>query len=135
MTTKQIHVTVTPYEGTDFPEAVHYPEYVADQLSERYGARVEYSEGLRTAVHVYGFEDESETEREVRELLEVTLWEDFCADGYKGFLLAGTLRDYETGSAIRPATMEEQEQSRAQARRDGGAGVIEVDGRRCYVEE
>lgn len=46
----------------------------------------------------------------------------------------GRLMDYETGATIRPATAEEQAAGREQTRRDGGAGVIEVDGRRCYVE-
>ena len=47
----------------------------------------------------------------------------------------GVLCDYKTGDLIRPAKAEEQAASRAAAERDGGRGVIEVDGRRCYVEE
>lgn len=46
----------------------------------------------------------------------------------------GTLCDYETGATIREATEQETSDSIAQAQRDGGAGVILVDGRRCYVE-
>lgn len=45
------------------------------------------------------------------------------------------LRDYETGESIREATAEERRASEEQAHRDGGAGVILVDGRRCYVED
>ena len=45
----------------------------------------------------------------------------------------GTLHDYDTGEALRPATAEEADASREAAARDGGAGVIDVDGRRCYV--
>lgn len=45
------------------------------------------------------------------------------------------LCDYETGNTIRPATKKEQHASTEAARTDGGAGVIEVDGRSCYVEE
>lgn len=46
----------------------------------------------------------------------------------------GTLCDYQTGDSIRPATAEERAESIEAARYDGGAGVIEIDGRRCYVE-
>ena len=46
----------------------------------------------------------------------------------------GCLCDYETGESIRPATADEAAASRATARTDGGAGVIRIDGRRCYVE-
>ena len=48
--------------------------------------------------------------------------------------LAGPwLYDYRTGEPIRPATAEEQARSQAAAEEDGGAGVIEVNGRDCYV--
>jgi hypothetical protein len=43
------------------------------------------------------------------------------------------LMDYRTGEAIRPATRDELARSLDAARVDGGAGVIEVDGRRAYV--
>lgn len=46
----------------------------------------------------------------------------------------GDLCDYETGDTIRPATPEEHAESRFAARKDGGVGVVVVDGRRCYVE-
>ena len=46
----------------------------------------------------------------------------------------GTLCDYSTGSTIRPATADEEEASIEQAKRDGGAGVIWVECRPCYVE-
>jgi len=45
----------------------------------------------------------------------------------------GTLCDYHTGEAIRRATAAELWASRDAAGRDGGPGVIVVDGRRCYV--
>lgn len=47
----------------------------------------------------------------------------------------GRLVDYNTTAIIRAATAEEQGASQEQAKRDGGAGVIDVDGRRCYVED
>ena len=47
----------------------------------------------------------------------------------------GTLCDYLTGDSIRPATAEERAESIDAARCDGGAGVIEIDGRPCYVED
>jgi hypothetical protein len=47
----------------------------------------------------------------------------------------GDLRDYNTGSYLRPATAGEQKASRDAAESDGGAGVIEIDGQSCYVED
>lgn len=46
----------------------------------------------------------------------------------------GALHDYRTGDYLREATQAETDESIAQAEDDGGAGVIEVDGRRCYVQ-
>jgi len=46
----------------------------------------------------------------------------------------GTLMAYDTAEHLREATEEETIESIEQAKRDGGAGVILVDGRRCYVE-
>lgn len=46
-----------------------------------------------------------------------------------------TLVDCESGEPLRNATMKELTASVEAARTDGGAGVIRVDGRRCYVEE
>lgn len=43
------------------------------------------------------------------------------------------LHDYQTGAALRPATEEELQSSIEAARRDGGTGVIEIDGRPCFV--
>ena len=42
--------------------------------------------------------------------------------------------DADTGELIGPATFEQITDSRWAATTDGGAGVIDVDGRRCYVE-
>lgn len=47
----------------------------------------------------------------------------------------GLLCDYATAEVIRPATEDERAESREAARLDGGAGVIEIDGVACYVEE
>ena len=47
---------------------------------------------------------------------------------------APKLCDYATGKPIRDATTQERDDSVRQAERDGGAGVILVDGRRCYVD-
>jgi hypothetical protein len=43
------------------------------------------------------------------------------------------LHDYTTGEYIRAATQSETADSIAAAKFDGGAGVIDVDGRFCYV--
>lgn len=45
----------------------------------------------------------------------------------------GDLIDINTGEIIRPATAEEREESIEQARWDGGAGAISVDGKTVYV--
>lgn len=45
------------------------------------------------------------------------------------------LNNYETGKYLREATEDERVLSAEAAKEDGGAGVIEVDGVRCYVEE
>jgi hypothetical protein len=47
----------------------------------------------------------------------------------------GTLTNYRTNESIRPATKQERADSLDAAESDGGAGVIEVDGVRCYVED
>lgn len=44
------------------------------------------------------------------------------------------LIDYNTNETIRVATDAEHAASLAAAEIDGGAGVIDVDGRRCYVD-
>jgi hypothetical protein len=44
------------------------------------------------------------------------------------------LVDYNTTERIREATAEERAESDVQAKHFGGAGVILVDGRSCYVE-
>ena len=46
----------------------------------------------------------------------------------------GDLCDADTGELIGPATFEQITDSRWAATTDGGAGAIDVDGRRCYVE-
>lgn len=46
----------------------------------------------------------------------------------------GALVDYDTTKKIRAATPDEALASIRTAKRDGGAGVIEIDGRKCYVE-
>ena len=43
------------------------------------------------------------------------------------------LYNYETGEFIRPATADELKRSIDASTRDGGAGVITIDGVRCYV--
>jgi hypothetical protein len=88
-TQKRINVTTTAFEGTDFPEAEHYPEFVAEQLAERYGAEVDCSigsSGSRSLVVLYGFDgEERDIQHEVESLLKVDLWDEFCDHGYKAY--------------------------------------------------
>ena len=46
-----------------------------------------------------------------------------------------TLHRYDTGEELREATPAELAASVEAARHDGGAGVIRVDGVRCYVAD
>jgi len=46
---------------------------------------------------------------------------------------ANALHDYQTGEYIRQATPDESAASLEAAQHDGGAGVILVAGRSCYV--
>lgn len=59
----------------------------------------------------------------------------FYLRAISGQPLCGDLTDYDTGEVIRIATADEQAASEDAARHDGGAGVIDVDGRRCYVAD
>lgn len=52
----------------------------------------------------------------------------------RGAIGCGWLCDYDDATRIRRATPEEANESREAARTDGGAGIIRVNGRRCYVE-
>lgn len=47
----------------------------------------------------------------------------------------GDLINYATGVVIGPATKAQMLESERVARMDGGAGVIDVGGKACYVEE
>jgi hypothetical protein len=91
---KRIDVTTTAYEGdVAFPEADHYPEYVVEQLANRYAAVVMCSLGRVVRVSADGFGDDdygnNEVEGEVTRLVKVDLWDDFCAEGYKAFAVTG----------------------------------------------
>ncbi len=52
---------------------------------------------------------------------------------FRTFRDCADLIDYDTGAIIRKATDAELAESIKAAKEDGGAGVIDVDGRRCYV--
>ena len=92
MTTKHINVVTPSNEGDDFPEAEHYPEFVATQLAERYpGYEIDVSDGQRTSVSVFVYENGVFTEErlamdgEIRTAVQVELWNEFCTDGYKAY--------------------------------------------------
>jgi hypothetical protein len=53
---------------------------------------------------------------------------------YAAPAVGADLHDYTTGDVIRPATAEELAASETAAESDGGAGVIEVDGRSVYAQ-
>ena len=51
------------------------------------------------------------------------------------YLTEADLINYSTGDIVRKATADELRASIDAAKIDGGAGVIDVDGRSCYVSE
>ena len=63
------------------------------------------------------------------------IWYEEDETAYSATPEHGTLYDYQSGEEIRAATPQELSDSREQAKSDGGAGVIDVDGRSCYVTE
>ena len=79
-----IDVTVTPYDSdVPFPEAEHYPEFVAERLTEMFpGYEVTVDTGLANGVRV---PDGSQDVDYIRALVGTELWEEFCAEGYKQF--------------------------------------------------
>ncbi len=85
----KINVETTAYEGdVAFPEAEHYPEFVAAQLAERFpNAEIDVSIGSKTRVTLYGFRaaGDSYLEHDIETQVKVEFWDAFCADGYKAY--------------------------------------------------
>jgi hypothetical protein len=83
--TAHINITVTPYEGTDFPEAERWASYAQAAIADAHdGYMVEVEEGRANAVHAYDAAGERDDDLSEAVLSSLTdLWEAFCADGYK----------------------------------------------------
>lgn len=118
---KRINITTTEYEGADFPEAQHYPQYVANRIAENFqGFEINVSTGLSTSVHVYG--DESIDAVELADQVKVDLWETFCATDYKQFtpkrLSINNGNTYTTAEDIEEADLERHWDVLAQAMDD-----------------
>ena len=62
-------------------------------------------------------------------------WYNDATTNFKTFSDSADLINYSTGDIVRPATADELRASIDAAKIDGGAGVIDVDGRSCYVSE
>lgn len=80
-TTKRIiNVTVTPYEGDDFPEAAKFDEYVSGWLVEHYKdagpCEVTTTFGSKNEIFVDG-----EPEADANDLL-IACWDTFAEGGY-----------------------------------------------------
>lgn len=73
--------------------------------------------------------DETTKQKGIKEMSTYTIHEHWDTED------SSTLYDYQTGEAIRPATAAELAASIEAAEHDGGAGVIIIDGRSCYVQE
>lgn len=75
---KIVYVTVTEYEGDDFPEASSYIDFVAERLASIYrGIVFDVSFGLRDSCSP-SFEDADD----VVSLCRNELWDEFAEDGY-----------------------------------------------------
>ncbi len=91
MEEKKLNVEISTYDDAvlDFPEAKHYSDYVAGRLVEIYKCEVSVTKGPMTKVFAYGFGDgEEDVVADVRSMVRVDLWNDFCSDGYKQFTSA-----------------------------------------------
>mgnify|MGYP006924837197 FL=1 len=84
----KIRIVTTQYEGNDFPEADSYPQWLADQISQKYpGAEVEVDEGPTQWVSVrHSQPDDSDLDIEgaIGGVLPA-MWDSFCSYGYQEF--------------------------------------------------
>jgi hypothetical protein len=86
MNKPRISVTVTPYEGNDFPEATHYPDFVAEALAEHYpNHKIEVLEGSKNRAFIYGRSAHDTEADDIAELAQYGLWDEFCTEGYKAY--------------------------------------------------
>jgi hypothetical protein len=89
-TARKINIETTAYEGdVAFPEAEHYPAFVAAQLAEQFpGVEIDVSVGLKTKAFAYGADglpDDSVDVDGIESQVRVDLWDAFCSDGYKDY--------------------------------------------------
>jgi hypothetical protein len=102
---------------------------------------VNYVTNVRYDVHVLGLTDALvEAIRDADHPAFGEDWSDWLDANVDALLVPlhgnqGDLVDYRTGETIRKASVAELRASRAAAATDGGAGVINVDGVSCYVQE
>jgi len=86
---KKISVETTAYDGdVAFPEAEHYPEFVATELAKQFpGAEIEVSEGPRTGAWLYEWDaaTESDDRDSIVQQVQVELWDAFCAGAYQDY--------------------------------------------------
>lgn len=91
-----ISISVTDYEGTDFPEASHFPEWCAKAVQKAFGSSEQFGgaavetecEGgaLKTSVHLHGTTGNVEDLRnEILGFVKVDAWEAFCSTGYLAY--------------------------------------------------
>ena len=137
-----ITVTLTAYNmGENATEADFdaFAAFVAARIDERVGFEVSVDQSsFRNGPAADEISGASDEQREtIREAIEA-MWGDWCAQDQGDPPCPGADGDLMTLDAaqfLRRATPPETDASRAAARRDGGAGVIVVDGVRCYVQE
>jgi hypothetical protein len=138
----RIHVITDAYDGSSgpFPEATHFPEYLAAHLAERFpDAKIEVDEGDDTRVFLYDVPadvDETELHHQVTVAAQVDAWDEFCDHGYLDYAEAGEALAIETGWNVwrfdDPAdgtkqthlgTFATEDEAHAYARRNGGHQV------------
>lgn len=88
-TTTTINITVTEYEGNDFPEAAHWHTYVRDEVSRLcaeagISAEIDVSYGLQQVIHSARGPEAEAVEAIARDVLAEG-WETFCASDYSAY--------------------------------------------------
>jgi len=94
---RMIRLSITRYEGDDFPEAEGYAEFCASKVATLYpDVPVEWSWCQETRVIFVGptgprSPDEA-TAEDLATLIRYDWWDEFCQDGYTGVsAVAGTV--------------------------------------------
>ena len=123
--------------GTLFVNLDGKPHVVREETLPKEGTVSSHATRKKPSGHATKKKSSVQLDREIAEALSRSDTSAPRATMIKGRLVVphGYLTDYKTGEQLRPATAAEARRSRAAAKRDGGSGVIKVDGLSTYVSE